>query len=247
MPREATDAPGGAIDAFDGRMSDSMRPARPLPEDRSMHSRLCLIDDDEATRESLAQLFASRGRRLSTYADGASFLDAWLSSDMRDVPSVLIVDVDMPRMTGVELFAAMRRHGVPAHNVVLFLSGRVDIPTVVEVIKSGAHDFLQKPFDSHALVERVFGALQHAESRCAEVAPRGSVLDRLTHRELQIAERIAAGKTNGTIAEELAISVRTVECHRASLFRKLLIRRAVELVPVLLGARSPQRAAAAGA
>jgi two-component system response regulator DctR len=214
-----------------------MGPAGGASETSSMHSRLCLVDDDEDTRDSLAQLFAARGRRLSTYADGASFLDAWLSSDMRDVPSVLIVDLDMPRMTGVELFAAMRHHGVPAHNVVLFLSGRVDVPTVVEVIKSGAHDFLLKPFDSHSLLDRVFGALRQAESHCADAAPCASVLDRLTHRELQIAERIAVGKTNGTIADELAISVRTVECHRANLFRKLVIRRAVELVPVLLGAR----------
>jgi two-component system response regulator DctR len=202
-----------------------------------MQPRICLVDDDEWICDSLTALFGSRNLRLSTYRDPALFLESWQGSNLRELPAALIIDIRMPGMSGIELFAQMRQYGLPAHNPVIFLTGHGDIPMAVETVKAGAYDFLEKPFSDNSLVDRVLQALEYAKTMYREEAPpAGAELEALTLREREIAERVVVGKTNAQIAAELFISVRTVEVHRANLFRKLNIRTAVELVPLVSAA-----------
>ena len=199
-----------------------------------MESRICLVDDDESIRDALGSLFRSRRLKLTTYADPERFLSTWLHSDLREVPAALILDVRMPRLSGVELFAQMKQHGLPPNNAVLFLTGHGEIPLAVEAIKGGAYDFLEKPFSDNSLVDRVLQALAHAEALLGSGETRmAQAFAALTPRQREIAERIVAGKTNRMIAAELFISVRTVEVHRAQLFDRLDIHSALELVPFL--------------
>jgi two-component system response regulator DctR len=196
-----------------------------------VRARICLVDDEESIRDSLTALFASRNRRLLTYEDPVRFHQAWVSMEMREEPAVIILDIRMPHMSGLELFERLKRDGLPAHNVVLFLSGHGDIPTAVEAVRGGALDFLEKPFFDNKLVDRVIAAVEVAET-CYERHPScrdADPLAALTPRERAIAERIVGGKRNAVIADDLGISVRTVEVHRAKLFRRLDIRSAMEL------------------
>jgi two-component system response regulator DctR len=202
-----------------------------------MPPRICLVDDDECICDSLSALFSSRNLRLSVYRDPTRFLSSWISSSLRDDPAAIIIDIRMPGLSGLELFARMRLHGLPCHHAVIFLTGHGDIPSAVDCIKSGAYDYLEKPFSDNAFVDRVLRAVAWAQAAYAEEASADhEMLTSLTPREREIAERIVLGRTNAAIAAELFISVRTVEVHRASMFRKLDIKTAVELVPLVTAA-----------
>jgi len=141
----------------------------------------------------------------------------------------------MPGISGFELFEQLKKLGLPAHNLVIFLTAHGEISMAVEAIKAGAYDFLEKPFSDNRLVDKVVASMRHAQTVFAseERERLQTNGEALTVRELEIAERIVAGKTNRSIADELFISVRTVEVHRAKLFYKLDIKSAVELVPLL--------------
>ncbi|MGP8432384.1 response regulator transcription factor [Paraburkholderia fungorum] len=198
-------------------------------------ARLFLVDDDEFIRDSLGALFRSRNVSSDGYADPRQFLASWRTDGMREGPAVFLLDVRMPGMSGFELFEQLKKLGLPAHNLVIFLTAHGEISMAVEAIKAGAYDFLEKPFSDNRLVDKVIAGMRHAQTVFASeererLQSNGEVL---TVRELEIAERIVAGKTNRNIAEELFISVRTVEVHRAKLFYKLNIKSAVELVPLL--------------
>lgn len=198
-------------------------------------ARLFLVDDDEFIRDSLGALFRSRNVSSGGYADPRQFLASWRTDGLRDGPTVFLLDVRMPGMSGFELFEQLKKLGLPAHNLVIFLTAHGEISMAVEAIKAGAYDFLEKPFSDNRLVDKVIAGMRHAQTVFASeererLQTNGEVL---TVRELEIAERIGAGKTNRNIAEELFISVRTVEVHRAKLFYKLNIKSAVELVPLL--------------
>lgn len=197
-----------------------------------MEARICLIDDDESIRDSLEALFRSRRLRVSVYADPVRFLSIWKTSELREVPATFVLDVRMPVMSGLEVFQQMRAHGLPDHNSVLFLTGHGDIPLAVEAIKNGALDFLEKPFSDNSLVDRVILSMRHVEAVFAESSRRVGLREQLSSREQQIAELIVNGSTNRDIAEKLAISVRTVEVHRAHIFEKLNVKGAIELVTI---------------
>jgi len=195
-----------------------------------MEARICLIDDDESIRDSLDALFRSRRLRVSVYADPVRFLSIWKCSELREVPATIVLDIRMPVMSGLEVFEQMRAYGLPQHNSVLFLTGHGDIPLAVEAIKNGAADFLEKPSSDNSLVDRVIKSMRHVEASFAESGKLLELVTRLTEREQQIARFIGNGSTNRDIAEKLAISVRTVEVHRAHIFEKLGIKNAIELV-----------------
>ena len=197
-----------------------------------MEARICLIDDDESIRDSLEALFRSRRLRVSVYADPVRFLSIWKTSELREVPATLVLDVRMPVMSGLEVFQQMRSHGLPAHNEVLFLTGHGDIPLAVEAIKNGAMDFLEKPFSDNSLVDRVIVSMRRVEAVFAESSRLVALREQLSSREQQIAELIVNGSTNREIAEKLAISVRTVEVHRAHIFDKLNAKNAIDLVTI---------------
>jgi two-component system response regulator DctR len=209
-----------------------------------MGCRLCVLDDDPWVRDSLAALFRSRKMTIATFADPMEFLRFWSTSTLRSMPAALLLDVRMPAMSGIELFAQLKRHGLPRSHVVMFLTGHGDIAMAVEAMRAGAYDFLEKPFSDNSLVDRVARGMAHAEAAQSEGGACSALEDAgLTQREREIALCIVRGKTNAGIAAELCVSVRTVEVHRSNLFRKLHIRSAVELVLRLQGTLPENEAA----
>ncbi|HNC50976.1 MAG TPA: response regulator [Accumulibacter sp.] len=199
-----------------------------------MSAHAYLIDDDEAIRDSLSWLLESRGVACRSYASAEEFLSAWNAS----LAGCILLDIRMEGMSGPELFDVLNERGnrLP----VIFLTGHGDVPMAVSAIKKGAFDFVEKPCNDNELANRVIAALQlDARQRMAasDADSVNTLIDRLSTRERQVMERILAGKLNKVIADELAISMRTVEVHRANVFEKMGVRTAVELAQLLASRR----------
>jgi two-component system response regulator DctR len=195
-------------------------------------AKLFLIDDDEGFSASLVALFRSRNLNLWAYGDPYRFLDSWRHSGIKDAPAVFIIDVRMHGITGIELFRAMKQEGLPAHHAVVFLSGHGDISMAVDAVKNGAWNFVDKLLADNSVVDLAGEAARHAES-CHVSGTEQPLAARLTRRELAIANLIIEGKTNAAIGNELHISGRTVEVHRANLYKKLDVKNVVELINAL--------------
>lgn len=192
-----------------------------------------LVDDEPVVREALGFLLASRGLAVRAYDSGPALLTA-IDAAVPPVRGVFLLDVRMEPMSGLQLHdALLARH---IHNPVMFLSGHGDIPMAVEALKKGAFDFLEKPYGDNALVDRVERALAveaAAHVQDAQVVEREARFASLTERERDVMLRVAAGKLNKSIGDELHIAVRTVEVHRARVFAKLGVRSAAELATLL--------------
>ncbi|HEX5804164.1 MAG TPA: response regulator [Azospira sp.] len=199
-----------------------------------MSNQVFLVDDDEAIRDALAWLLQSRGLSCTPFASAEEFAAAWTPQ----LAGCLLLDIRMRGMSGLQLFEELLARGnrVP----VIFLTGHGDVPMAVSALKKGAFDFVEKPFNDNELVNRVEEALQVDASNRASAADNDSIngrLERLTVRERQIMDLILAGKFNKVIADELQISMRTVEVHRAHLFEKMGVRTAVELSQLMTNRR----------
>ncbi|MBI2313680.1 MAG: response regulator transcription factor [Betaproteobacteria bacterium] len=189
-----------------------------------------IVDDDDAIRDSLKWLFQSRGYRVETHPSAEAFLGAYRG----DTSGCLVLDVRMPGMSGLELYDILKERGVGLP--VVFLSGHGDIPMAVSSLRKGAMDFIEKPFNDNELVDRVAESLRMDEERRRDEASRHAVAERLaqlTPRELEVMQLILAGKHNKVIADELRISMRTVEVHRSRILQKMGVRSAVELAQVV--------------
>jgi two-component system response regulator DctR len=200
-----------------------------------------LVDDEAAVRDALGFLFHSHGLVARGYASGPELLAALQEGQLL---GCIVLDVRMEPMSGLQLHDELVARGVTLP--VLFLSGHGDIPMAVDALKKGAFDFVEKPFSDDALVERVRRALQlEALQRLArgDDAHQAARLASLTEREREVMLRVAAGKLNKVIADELAIAVRTVEVHRARVYAKLGVRSAAEVATLLArqGPRQPSR------
>lgn len=197
-----------------------------------------LLDDEAAVRDALAFLLASRGLDVRSFADGPALLAAVDAA--RSPAGVFVLDVRMEPMSGLRVFDELVARRV--RNPVLFLSGHGDIPMAVEALKNGAFDFLEKPYSDNALADRVEQALavdaamRQTDARSEE---RSARLASLTEREHEVMLRVAAGKLNKVIADELHVSVRTVEVHRARVYAKLGVRSAAEVATLLANASVP--------
>jgi len=201
------------------------------PEAATVH----IIDDDPSVREAMAWLLRTRRLLSQAYAGAAAFEQA-LGADEPAAPGCILLDVRMPGLSGLTLFDRLLARGVPTLWPVIFLTGHADVPTAVDTVKRGAFDFCEKPFSDNALVDRVEQALALSRERLAQRAGRRAVqarMDELTERERAVMERVAGGLANKQIADELAISVRTVEVHRARVFEKMDVKSAVELANLL--------------
>lgn len=193
-----------------------------------------LLDDEAAVRDALAFLLASRGLTVRSFGDGPALLEA--VDGASDPGGVFVLDVRMEPMSGLRVFDELAARGL--RNPVLFLSGHGDIPMAVEALKHGAFDFLEKPYSDNALADRVEQALavdaamRQTHTRAAE---RSARLASLTEREHEVMLRVAAGRLNKVIADELHVSVRTVEVHRARVYAKLGVRSAAEVATLLAG------------
>ncbi|MFM2449557.1 MAG: hypothetical protein RIS44_2007 [Pseudomonadota bacterium] len=202
-----------------------------------------LVDDEDVVRDALAWLLRSRRLLSEAFGSGEAF-DAMLSERLAvdgskgwpRSPSCLLLDVRMPGMSGLMLFDRLVQLGLLKVMPVIFLTGHGDVPTAVAAVKQGAFDFVEKPFADNALVDRVEQALMHsAQALSAQrvVVSIAKRLSELTDRERDVMRLVIAGRPNKLIADELDISVRTVEVHRARVFEKMDVKSAVELSNVL--------------
>ena len=162
--------------------------------------------------------------------------------DPREV-ACLIVDIRMGGMTGLELQDRLieRRSPLP----IVVITGHGDVPMAVDSMKKGAMDFIQKPFNDEELVTLVERMLEHARSAFAQhqqSASRDALLSKLTGREAQVLERIVAGRLNKQIADDLGISIKTVEAHRANIMEKLNANTVADLLKIALGQAAPVKA-----
>lgn len=195
-----------------------------------MNGTVHIVDDDEAIRDALGWLLQSRGLAWQGYDSAESFRQAASEAQA----GCLVLDIRMGGMSGLELFHQLSEEGFPLP--VIFLTGHGDVPMAVGALKKGAFDFFEKPFNDNDLVNRVIEALEKDAGRRSQETASDSVrqrLETLTPRERQIMDLILAGKYNKVIADELSISMRTVEVHRANLLDKMGVRTAVELARLL--------------
>ena len=195
-----------------------------------------IVDDDAGVREALAWLLRSR-RLLSESFDSAETFDAMLKAQAAPCrPCCLLLDVRMPGMSGLALFDLLLARGELAGMPVIFLTGHADVPTAVDAVKRGAFDFYEKPFSDNALVDRIEQALAQSGAHLEQLRQRSSLqvrLHDLTERERDVMDLVVAGLPNKLIADQLEISVRTVEVHRARVFDKMQVKSAVELANLL--------------
>jgi len=194
-------------------------------------------------REGMAWLLRTR-RLLSACFDSAeSFLAeldrqqaTWAPRTLPAQPGCILLDVRMPGMSGLALFEQLLERGIAQAWPVIFLTGHADVPTAVDSVKRGAFDFCEKPFSDNALVDRVEQALALSRERLRERSVRQQLeqrLSELTERERDVMGLVARGLPNKLIADQLDISVRTVEVHRARVFDKMEVKSAVELANLL--------------
>ena len=189
-----------------------------------------IVDDDEAIRDALTWLFRTRQVACRAWESAEAFLEAW----QPDWRGCIVLDIRIREMSGLECFEALREQGNSLP--VIFLTGHGDVPMAVGALKKGAFDFLEKPVDDNALVDRVIRALAADARRQASEASQATVATRisqLTPREHEVMRLVLAGKFNKVIADELNISMRTVEVHRSRVFEKMGVRSAVELAQLL--------------
>ena len=191
---------------------------------------LHIVDDEEVIRDSLAWLAQSRGLPARGYAGGQEFLDALQDLDVSG--DCLLLDVRMPGMNGIAVFDALIGRGLLPRLPVIFLTGHGDVPMAVDSLKRGAFDFFEKPFNDNQLMDRVEEALA-ASRKAAASAGVQARLATLSAREREVLDLILAGKLNKVVADELGISMRTVEVHRAHIFDKMQVKTAVELAGLL--------------
>ncbi|MEW6464852.1 MAG: response regulator [Pseudomonadota bacterium] len=191
-----------------------------------------VVDDDEAVRDSLQWLLEGKDYRVHSFESAESFLARY---DPREV-ACLLVDIRMGGMTGLELQDKLIERHSPLP--IGFITGHGDVPMAVNTMKKGAMDFIQKPFKEEELLRLVDRMLEQARSTFAEQqksASREALLSRLTGRESQVLERIVAGRLNKQIADDLGISIKTVEAHRANIMEKLNANTVADLLKIALG------------
>jgi two-component system response regulator DctR len=194
---------------------------------------LHIVDDEEVIRDSLTWLARSRSIATIAYESGAEFL-AGLDKkrDFDPQGECVLLDVRMPDMSGPALFDMLATRGLTQRLPVIFLTGHGDVPMAVDTLKRGAFDFFEKPFNDNKLMDRVEEALS-ASCEAAAATEVQSRLATLSIREREVLDLILAGKMNKVIADELGISMRTVEVHRAHIFDKMNVKTAVELARLL--------------
>jgi len=193
-----------------------------------------VVDDDEAVRDSL-QFLLEPTYQVATFGSAEAFLERY---DPKAI-ACLVLDVRMPGMSGLQLQEELLSRG--SHLPVVFITGHGDVPMAVATMKKGAADFIEKPFEQQALkalVERMLERAREDAARIERERMNSSLLARLTPREQQVLERIVAGRLNKQIADDLGISIKTVEAHRANIMDKLNAGTVADLMRVALGTGS---------
>jgi FixJ family two-component response regulator len=190
-----------------------------------------VVDDDKAVRESLCWLIESVGLSVEAYGSAQAFLEAYDP----DRPGCLVADVRLPGMSGLELQAKLAEQS--GSLPVIIITGHADVPSAVRAMKIGAVDFIEKPFSDQMLLERIRHAVEmDAGSRRTRHERLDLVerLQRLTPREKQVMDLVVAGKANKQIAQDLGLSPKTVEVHRANVMLKMRAKNVAHLVRLVM-------------
>lgn len=200
------------------------------PEECVVH----VVDDDPALRRSLRFLFESVGWQVQLHASAEEFLDIATPPEQ---PTCLVLDIRMPAMSGLELQQVLRERGIVMP--ILFMTGHADVSVAVQAMKSGAVDFIEKPYKDQAILDAVAAAMR----RCDEVLQAshrreeaGHALAALSPREQEVARLVAQGQPNKLIAAALGISEKTVHIHRQHVMEKAGVSSAAELARLMLRA-----------
>ena len=177
-----------------------------------------LVDDDDAVRHSASFMLRHAGFAVKTYTDGVAFLESVETA----LPGCILLDVQMPRMDGLEVQEQLNSKGVAMP--VIVLTGHGDVGVAVKAMKAGAVDFVEKPYEKQTLIDSLNRAFQRLEERTQRdllVDEARGKIEHLTPREREVLDGLVEGHTNKSIADTLDISPRTVEIHRANLMEKL--------------------------
>lgn len=186
-----------------------------------------VVDDDEGVRDGLSMLLSTVGQPCQSFASAAEFLDQYDPASR----GCLVLDIRMPRMSGLELQSELNSRG--SDLPIIFITGHGDIPMAVEAMRRGALDFIRKPFREQDLLDRINEALDVEMVRRKKALEISEIIDRinsLTERERVVFEQVAEGKMNKVVGFDLGISERTVEVHRANVMKKLNVRTLAELI-----------------
>jgi two-component system response regulator TtrR len=198
-----------------------------------LRQTIFVVDDDEAMRDSMTWLLEGEGYRVACFASAAEFLNA-RRDDMR---GCLILDVRMPEMSGLELHERLDALG--SRLPIIFITGHGDVPMAVAALQRGACDFIEKPFHNADLLSRIDRALELDNEIAARRQRNDAIahrLKQLTQREREVMQLVVTGKLNKQIADELEISMKTVEAHRARVMEKMGVRTLADLVTAVMKA-----------
>jgi FixJ family two-component response regulator len=195
-----------------------------------------VVDDELAVRDSLTLLIESTGHAVRSFESAESFLNAYDPEQ----PGCLLLDVRMPLMSGHDLQDLLLNKGI--HIPIIFISGHADIPDSAKAFRSGAVDFMEKPFNSEVLMARIDEALKKDVSFRCDLANKQRIqerIERLTAREKEVLGLIVSSHSNKSTAQILHISSRTVDVHRASIMEKMQAENVAELMSMVLFYKEP--------
>ena len=185
-----------------------------------------VVDDDHRVREALSSLISSAGLRVAVFSSAAEFLE----SKRPDAPACLVLDLQLPGMSGLELQQQLSGGDTPP---IVFISGHGDIPSSVRAIKAGAVEFLPKPFDDQELLRAIDAAIDQDRTerqKRTELAELQSRYNLLTRREREVLPFVVAGYANKLTAADLGTAEITIGVHRGQIMRKMAAKSVADLV-----------------
>jgi FixJ family two-component response regulator len=206
-----------------------------MDEKSPSRGEIFVVDDDPAVRETLSMVLSAGGYQVICFADGA----ALLAVARNRTPSCILLDVHIPGKSGLDILRELQGEDYPAP--IFMISGQGDIAMAVDAIKSGALDFIEKPFRGSEIVARLDEAIGAYARRQAEGSNIASLhfpgKEPLTRREREVLEQFTAGASNKEAGRHLGISPRTIEDHRANIMKKLGARNAADLIRIVMTAQ----------
>jgi len=198
--------------------------------------KVLIVDDDRVLGEGIAFMLESKHIESTQYVSGEEFMVAAEREPLDEQMGCILLDVRMPGLSGMDVFYWLSNHDPHGVMPVIFMTGHGELPMAVQVMKRGAFDFVQKPFDSNNLIYLIEAAIKLSKERHIQIHHRGDIearMSTLTDKELVVMSDVYLGASNKDIAEKMGNSVRTVELHRAHVYEKMDVKNGIELARLL--------------